>query len=124
MPKWLEGKLAKQVANGLKKAGMTLPATLIKVTDGTRTSGSLGSGLNPTEASFKARGFLPNAKATMIANTLVEAGDRIVALLGKTIASNQHPTTKDKVTIDGETLRIVAVETDAAKAVYTCLCRK
>lgn len=124
MPKWLEGGIAKQVARGLRKAGMTLPATLIKVTAGTRTPGAISAGTNPTETSHKARGFVPKKTAKKIGGTIVEENDRIVALLGATLASGVVPTSKDKLTIDGETLRVMAVETDAAKAVYTCLCRK
>lgn len=124
MPKLLEGGIAKMVYRGMKAAKMTVPATLIKVTVGTRTPGSLAAGTNPTETSFPAKGFEPQVKAVKIANTLVEEGDRIVAIFGASLTSGVFPTTKDKITIGGETLRIVAVETDAAKAVYTALARK
>lgn len=124
MPKPLAGGIAKLVLKGMKQAKMTMAATLTKVTTGTRTPGSVTAGTNPTEASFSALGFLPNVRKSKIGETLVEQGDRIVALFGKSIAGGQVPDTEDKVTIDGVTTRVVDAEVDAAKAVYTLLTRE
>ena len=124
MAKPLQGGIAKLLAKGMKQAKMTFDATLIKVTAGARTPGALSAGTNPTEASFACKGFVPKRTATKIANTLIEQNDRVVAILGATIAGSQVPTSNDKITIDGETLRIMAVKTDGAKAVYTLLARE
>ena len=123
MPKLLDGYIAKQVAKGLKAAGMTKPATLIKVTAGTRTPGAISAGTNPTETSFKCRGLVQRATLSKIGGTLVEKGDRVIVLLGATIAGKQVPTSKDKITIEGVTSRIIAVDRDPASAAYTCLTR-
>lgn len=120
----LDGKIAKQVGGGLKKAGLSLPATLIKVTPGARTSNNQAGGTNPTEASFAARGFVTKTTKDKIGGTLVEKTDRIIALLGSTIASGQVPATNDKITIEGVTTRVFGVDRDPAKAVYICLTRQ
>lgn len=124
MSKPLAGGIAKLVRKGMKQAKMTMTATLIKVTAGTRTPGAVTAGTNATEASFAAQGFLPNVRKSKIGDTLVEQGDRIVALFGKSIASGQVPDTDDKVTIDSVTTRVIDMEVDAAKAVYTLLTRE
>lgn len=123
MPKPLEGGIAKLVAKGLKQAKMTMSATLIKVAAGSRGV-TVSAGTNPTEASYAAKGFVPRRTYTLVDGMQVGKNDRVIALLGATIASDQVPKASDKVTIDGETLRIEAVETDAARAVYTCLVRR
>ena len=108
----------------LAAEGFLVAAALIKVTAGTRTVGAENAGTNPTEASYAAQGYVARRKATKIAGTLVEQADRVVVLLGRTIEGAKVPTSKDKVTIDGETLRVIAVDSDLAKFQYRCLCRK
>jgi hypothetical protein len=114
----LKGGIAKQVAKALKGAKMTLPATLIKVTPGTRTPGNISGGTNPTTASYAARGFVADYTAFELANTLIQASDRKISLLGATIASGAIPAADDMVTIDGATYRIMRVKRDPAAAVY------
>lgn len=123
MAKLLEGGIAKLVAKGLKAAKMTMPATLIKVTAGARGA-TVSAGTQPTETSFAAKGFVPSRTYKLIDGKSVSASDRVFALLGATIAGGQRPVANDKITIDGETHRLEAVETDAARAVYLCLVRK
>ena len=123
MAKPLEGGIAKLVAKGLKQAKMTVAATLIKVTAGTRTGGAVSGGTHPTESSYSARGFVDSTKRDQINGTLVETNDRVVYLVAQSIASGQVPTTKDKITIEGATVRIVAVDRDPAAAGYACLTR-
>lgn len=117
----LDGKIAKLVAGALKSAKMTQPAVLTKFVMGTRTPDHLAEGTNDTSNTYAAKGFVSNDKFDKIGGTLVEQNDRVVCLLGATIAGKQVPTTKDRVTIGGITSVIMAVDVDAAKAVYTCL---
>lgn len=112
---------ARLIARKMRR--VSKPAVLIKVTAGTRTAGSPAGGTNPTEASYAARGWVTTTRKEKIGGTLVEQNDRVVALLGATIASAQVPTTKDKLTILSKTQRIVGVDVDLANAVYVCLCR-
>jgi len=124
MPKPLEGGIAKAVSSGLKSAKLTMAVTLVKQTPGTRTPGSLAAGTNPSTTSYAVSGIRPTRSADKIGGTLVEKGDRVARILGAALPSGIYPTTADKVTVDGETLRIVGGETDAARAVYTILARR
>lgn len=100
-----------------------LAATLIKVTQGTRTGGSLTAGMNPTTASYAARGILSDYEDRQINGTLIVQGDKQVLLLGSTIASSQIPVAGDKVTIEGRTYNIIKVTRDPAAATYLCQVR-
>lgn len=115
--------IKKATASAMRNAGLTRPATLIKVVAGARTPSNLSDGTNPTETAYSARGIVSKEKHSRIGATLVEASDRVVLLLGALIAGGQVPTTKDKLTIEGATQRIVDVEVDGAEAVYLCLTR-
>jgi hypothetical protein len=117
-------KIAKQVASALKGAGMTNPATLIVVTPGTRAPDAASGGTNPTTENVKARGLVIAWKRQRINATDIQVGDRVVMLLGATIAGGAIPKVGDKITIEGVTSRIIDIERDAAGATYSCLTRK
>ncbi len=118
----LDGPIAKAVRAGLKGAGMYKPATLHKVTPGTRTPGAQTAGTNPTETTQACEGFVTSTKKDKIGGTLVEKNDRIVVLFGDSLGT-VTPTTRDKVTIENVKQSIVGVDRDAAGATYTLLCR-
>lgn len=122
MPKLLSGFIAKQLAKNL--GPQVKAATLIKVTNGTRTPGAVSGGLSPTEASYAARGFVDTYNATLVDGTTIRQDDRKVSLLGASIAGSQVPAAGDKVTIEGATYRVITVERDPDGAVYTCQGRK
>ena len=115
-------KIAKLVGKGLKKAGMTLPATLVVVTPGTRTPGSLTAGTNPTETSVPCRGLVITWKRALLNATTVQVGDRVVMLFGSTLGSSV-PKVGDRITIESVTGRVIDIERDPASAVYACLTR-
>lgn len=111
-------KIAGILATALPSAGITEAATLIRVTAGSRGA-TVSAGTNPTSTSYTCKGFVSTDKHTKIADTLVDVQDRVVSLLGSGLAV--IPVTTDKITIDGTTLRIIAIEGNAA--IWTCLCR-
>ncbi|HSN29508.1 MAG TPA: hypothetical protein VLT45_24640 [Kofleriaceae bacterium] len=111
------------VARKLEASGAVKPATLVRLTPGTRTPGALSAGTNPTSTSYPCRGFATRTTRTTINGTLVEASDRVIALLAASL-QGQVPRDGDQVTIESVTTRIVAVERDPFAAVYTCLTRK
>jgi hypothetical protein len=111
-------QIAKQVWQGAKAAKLFVPATLIKVTPGSRTSGNVSGGTNPTEASYACAGFVSDYSAFEMAQQIIEVGDRKIAIYGASIASGATPDTNDKITIGGATYRIRRVQTDPAQAVY------
>lgn len=116
-------KIARLVGKELKKAGMTLPATLVVVTPGTRTAGSLTAGTNPTETSVTCRGLVITWKRALLGATLVQTGDRVVMLFGAFLGASV-PKVGDKITIEGVTSRILDIDRDPASAAYSCLTRK
>lgn len=116
-------KIAKQVGMGLKRAGMTKPATLGVVTQGTRTPGAVSAGTNPTTTNVSARGLVIRWKRERLNQTDVLSTDRVVMLLGALIAGGKVPEVGNLITIEGKTGRIVDIERDPAAATYNCLTR-
>lgn len=119
----LDGFIAQTVADAVVGAGASKPATLIKITYQGRDPANLAAGRRPVETPYKAQGLVPRTTYTAVAGTLVQQGDRIVLLLGATIAGGQVPKKNDKITIEGVTSRIESVDRDAASAAYVCLTR-
>lgn len=117
--------IAGLVGTPLVAAGMTRAVTLIKTSPGTRMPGAVTGGTNPTTARFSARGFPQNTSSLLSAGTLIAGVDRVVILLGSTIASGARPDPGDAIELEGSTSVIVAggVSTDPARAVYTCQCK-
>lgn len=112
---------AKLVWRQAKRAGLTLPATLIKVAPGTPTPGNLIGGTNPVETSCGCDGYVAGYNAFELVNTLIQANDRKIVLFGASLTV--VPATDDKVTIDGNTYRVIAVNRDPVKATYTLQAR-
>lgn len=103
---------------------LLLDATLIKVTPGTRTGGSLTGGTNPNEASHSTKGFIDNYSDEQINGTVVMLGDRKITLLGDGLPSGVVPTPGDKITIESQTFVIAdPVNRDPAAATYECNAR-
>lgn len=102
---------------------MTKPATLIVVTPGTRTTGRVSAGTNPTTTNVKARGLVVQWTKKRVNQTEVTTTDRVVMLLGALIAGRVVPKVNDQVTIEGVTSTIVDIERDPAAATYVCLTR-
>ena len=113
--------IAKEINKGL---GPGLPdATLTIVTPGTRTGGALTDGTNPTTTTHAAKGFMDDYEDFQIDGTIIQRGDRMVVLLGDSIADGVIPAPGDRVTIEGEEFNIVNVKRDPAGATYTCQAR-
>ncbi len=116
----LDGGIARQVYKAAKKAKLVKSATLIRVTQGTRTPGAISAGTNPTATSYPCGGFVDDFKAYQINNTLVFVGDRLVSIFGASLAAGVTPVPDDKVTIAGSTYRIRLVTSDPANGMYVC----
>lgn len=125
MPDLFGLDLAGIVNDALTGAGGLRPATLTKVTPGTRTPGSLTGGTNPTSASYPTQGI---AQTTTQGDpgTLTARTTTIVTLLGaKLIAAGVEPTVGDRVTIgnvgdaDRATYELIGpVSSDSSGASY------
>lgn len=121
MPKLFGVDIAGEINKGMGSG--LLDATLTKVTPGTRTGGSLTGGTNPTTTTHAAKGFIDDYQDTQIDGTIIQDGDRMVVLLGASIADSAIPTPGDRVTIEGSEFNIVRVKRDPAAATYTCQVR-
>ena len=117
--------IAQIIGDAVPGAGLTRPATLIKVTDGISSPGQVSGGSNPTTQAFAAQGIVSDYRDAQIDGTLIRKGDRRVKLFSTTIAGRQVPAPGDRITIEGQTLTIVTdgVTRDAAGATFDCQCR-
>lgn len=103
-----------------------LPATLTRVTGGTRNPASLTGGpvVDETATDYACRGFVESYTAREIDGTLVRDSDRKVILLGGSLPDDIDPRPGDRVNIEGETWKVVRVERDPAGATFTCQARQ
>lgn len=77
------------------------PCTLIKVTPGTPTPGSLIDGTNPVETSYPCMGKVDAYDPSDIDGTLIVKTDRRITLVGSSLPVEITPVPGDKVTIAG-----------------------
>lgn len=121
MPNIFGIDIAGIVDSSLTAAGGLLPATLHSVTQGTRANGAIASGTNPTETAYPCKGIVSDYAVGQINGFLIQAGDRKVLLVGKSIAGGTvEPKPSDRVTIEGRTYSVVGVTRDPAAATYEC----
>lgn len=113
----ISGAIKKHVGPGV------LAATLERRAPGTRTTGALTAGTQPTSTTHTARGYTEEYAEGQIDGTRVRVGDRIVALVGDSITPYVIPRPEDSVTISGRTYKIVRVTADPANAVFRCQAR-
>jgi hypothetical protein len=119
MPDLFGLDIAGIVNDALEEAGGVLSGVLIKVAPGSRTSGSLTSGTNPTETPHSFKGFYDNRQLSRLPETRVQQGDRAVLLLGASISGGVEPEPGDKITMEGETTSVQSIiERDPAAATY------
>lgn len=108
-------------------AGGLLDATLVKITPGTRTPGSLTGGTNPTSASHACKGIITRQARRNQDGTLVGDGSVEIMLVGDTINNGATaPELGDEIVIEGATYKIGedgAIDRDPAAATYTITAR-
>lgn len=100
-----------------------LDATLTKFTSGTRTSGQLTGGTNPTSVAYACKGFIDSQANRQFNGSLVSDGRVNIILIGDTINGGaSEPEQDDHITIEGATYVVQVVDRDPAAAAYTCAC--
>src|SRR5204863_2015182 len=104
---FLDGDLANLVGAALVGAGMSMDATLIKVTPGTRTPGAISAGTNPSIAPYPVQGIPVSTTPFRLAGTLIAGVDRVIKLFGASLPAGVTPAPGDRITIDGKTSTIV-----------------
>ncbi len=97
-----------------------LPATLTKITPGTRTAGQLTGGTNPTTATHACKGFIDRKDRRDRDGELIHDGSVTILLIGDTINGGATaPDIGDSVTIEGAVYNIDSLDRDPAAATYT-----
>lgn len=110
----LAGGIASAVAAGL--SSIMLDATLTRATTTGGNAWDTSSGTTTT-ATYACKGFVEDYAAREVDGTLVQANDRKVTVLAKTLAVTPVP--EDKITISGATYRVISVKSDPAQATFT-----
>jgi hypothetical protein len=125
--------IAKELRKGLKAVGSTVglrAATLVKQTPGTRSSGNLSAGTNPTSTSYPCEALIEQATAKNVGDTLVAQAERFIGIIGASLPKGIVPIAEDRITlvdIDkvSKTFRLVApVSSDGVGAMYEFAARK
>ncbi len=115
----LEGELAATIADALAEADIPLDVTLI------RTSvGSSGDPWSPTGGStwtYDAKGFADRYSVQERVGSLIETTDHKVIIVAATLLT--EPETGDRITIQGQTLNVMSVMADPARALWELQCR-
>jgi hypothetical protein len=97
---------------------ISLSGTLLSVTAGTRNSADLGAGHQPTYTSYPCKGFTDRLDKGVFPDTIIQRSTRAILILGDTVAV--VPKVADKITFEGTTGLVVAVERDPDAATYLC----
>lgn len=105
--------IAGTVSSAVAAAGGVTPATLIKRTPGTRTSGNPAAGTNATEIRIPCQAIVDGSDAeaviTLLGASIIYQGARVV------------PEAGDAIEVRGRTMEIgERPEADPAAATYTC----
>lgn len=99
--------------------GSGLPlVSLLKVTPGTRTTGSLSGGNNPTSQSFSVRGVVSAINVSRFEAPIDDATAQ-VTLIADGLPETVSPAVGDEIVADGVQYVVVNVKTDPAKAAHT-----
>jgi hypothetical protein len=125
MPKLFGIDIAKELNDGMKAAGGLRPLVLTKYAEGTRTTGALTAGTNPTSTTHKASGFVEDTSsgAGTREGTLTKVQIRTVSILGDSIEGGVHPEANDVVTFtdaDAGTYKLGQCGTDPVDALFIC----
>lgn len=100
-----------------------LVATLTKVAPTTRTVGQLAGGRNPSTTDYACRGFIDKKDRRNQDGQLVHDGSVTILLIGNSISGGSvSPDIGDRVTIEGATYTIEALDRDPAGATFTLQC--
>lgn len=114
--------IAKTINNEL--GGDVLQGTLIKLVPGTRTTGSLAAGTNPTSRNFTFNGFVESFTLEERTGTTIQKGDRKVMIFGDSLPVGVIPQPQDQIEIEGSTGNLQEVlERDPDAATYICQVR-
>jgi hypothetical protein len=100
--------------------GELIGGVLTVMVQGSRTDGSLTDGPAETEKPYPFEGIISDFKVGQVDGTNILKGDKKVLIIAGTLPDAIIPSKGDKIVIDGETVRVVALlKVDPARATYT-----
>ena len=118
----LEDEIAELVADGLAAADLPFDLTLTRVVPGEPDPAKPWEPVADTVQEFECQGFIDSYSDFWISQGVVQAGDRKISIIAKTLSTVPMP--GDQITARGETYTIVGdVKTDPAIALWECHCR-
>lgn len=118
----LEDEIAELVADGLAAADVPYDMTVTRTVPGVVDPEEPWVEVPPTTEEYACQGFIDSYSNYWIAQGVVEAGDRKISIVAKTLST--VPVQGDTITARGETYTIVGdVKTDPAIALWECHCR-
>lgn len=119
MPDLFGLDIAGIVRDAINSAGGVLDGTLRKVTAGTRTTGDLTSGTNPTSTDYAIQGFVDLETDRRLTDSLAVVGGQKVTVLGASLPAGVEPESGDKVVFEGTEFHVNRVlSRDPAAATY------
>lgn len=89
-------------------AGQLVDGTLTKSTPGTRDSGNLTAGTQPTSTAYTFEGVVTEYNAFEISSGLAERGDlKVLIIAGSMSTAGVEPSMGDLITIESKTLTLL-----------------
>lgn len=118
MPKLFGLDIARLVDQSIRSAGGVLTGSLTRAVPGTRTSGSLADGVQPTVSTYSCRGFV-ETKQSRRSDSTVPASYAQVSVLGASLVPATVPVVNDLVQFGGKRYRLLELlQSDPAEALY------
>lgn len=110
--------IARLVDQSIRSAGGVLSGTLVRSVPGTRTSGDLAGGLQPTTTTHSCRGFVETRQSRRSDSTVPVSYPQ-VSVLGASVTPAAVPAVNDLVTFGGRRYRLLELlQSDPAEALY------
>ena len=108
------------IGSAIPGAGLTREGTLTKKVDGARTPGQLTSGPGITDSAKTFQGFADSNVRKYFSGSTVRNSRAVVVMIGASIQDGAVPEQGDYVSVDGVVGTLLEVNSDPAKATYTC----
>lgn len=113
--------LDKGLRAGSSAMGGNINITLVSITRGTRTPGSISAGTNPTSTSVPCRGFAEKQKSIYDSAANSYRKVNVVAVLGASLPTGTIPKVGDRLIVDGASKGISEVIDESSGALYECV---
>ena len=114
------------IVNETISPGLPTVATIRKRITGTRTTGQLTGGTNPTILTATGKVVVGGYAAHLIDGTRIKQDDRRVTIIWESVVFATVPfvpETDTMIDVEGKTYNVLSAKRDPAAATYACHCR-